>query len=512
MPTFPSSAEPDIHRVFAAPRSSWPLHGAAASRAIERLAAAALPPHTLMQRAGWAAARLAQALAPHAGQVQVLAATGNNGGDGLEAAFHLHHLGRAVCVALIGDPARLPADAAASLLRAQQIGVTVTSGLPARPARTSDLAIDALLGLGIRQGPHGEVAEAVAWLNRGDAPVLSLDLPSGLDADTGWLDDTVAATRCVRADHTLSLLTLKPSLFTAHGRDQVGEAWFCDLGVEPAQAADALLCGESAGMGPQPRRHAQHKGSFGSVHVVGGTRGMRGAAVLAARAALWAGAGRVYLRLLEADAPADSVALDPLTPELMFRTRLDDTAWEPGHVVACGCGGGDAVRPALPEVLGRARALVLDADALNAIAQDAQLRSLLAARAPRGWGTVLTPHPLEAARLLECGVDEVQADRLGAAKKLAAACGAVVVLKGSGSVITAPGDAPPAINPTGNALLGTAGTGDVLAGWIAALWAQGLEPRQAAMAAVFQHGLQADRWLAKQGGRPLTAGALLQPI
>lgn len=512
MPTFSDPPEPDIRRVFAVPRASWPLHGSAASRAAEQQAAATAPPHALMQRAGWASARLAQALAPHAGHIHVLAGTGNNGGDGLEAAFHLHRLGRKASVALIGDASRLPADAAASLARAQQAGVSITAGLPARTAEAADLAIDALLGLGIRQGPRGEVAEAVAWLNRSDACVLALDLPSGLDADTGWLDDPTAATRCVRADHTLSLLSLKPSLFTAHGRDQSGEAWFCSLGAEALPPPDALLCGDASATGLQPRRHAQHKGSFGNVHVVGGARGMRGAALLAARAALSTGAGRVYLRLLEPDAHGDSMALDPVLPELMFRTRLDDSAWAPGHVVVCGCGGGDAVGAALPELLSRAHALVLDADALNAIALDPQLRALLAARAPRGRDTVLTPHPLEAARLLDCRVDDVQAARLRAATQLAAACGATVVLKGSGSVIASPGDAPPSINPTGNALLGTAGTGDVLAGWIAALWAQGLDGRQAAIAATFQHGMQADRWLARHGGRPLAAGTLLQPI
>lgn len=511
MNTFRPAPEPDIHRVFAAPRRSWPLHGTAASRAVEQQAAGALPPHTLMQRAGWAAARLAQALAPHAGRIQVVAGAGNNGGDGLEAAFHLHRLGRAVSVALLGEAARLPPDAAASLARAQQAGVAISEGLPPQTAGAADLAIDALLGLGVRRGPRDAMAEAVAWLNRGEAAVLSLDLPSGLDADTGWLDEAATDTRCVRADHTLSLLTLKPSLFTAHGRDHAGAVWFCDLGAADTRSADAHLNGAAEGAPPQPRRHAQHKGSFGNVHVVGGASGMRGAALLAARAALHAGAGRVYVQLLDADAPGERVVLDPQAPELMFRSRLDASAWEPGSVVACGCGGGEAVRGALPQLLGRARALVLDADALNAIAADSQLRTLLAARASRGWPTVLTPHPLEAARLLGCRVDEVQADRLGAARRLARDSGAIVVLKGSGTVIAADGHAPPRINPTGNALLGTAGTGDVLAGWIAALWAQGLDGSRAAAAAVYQHGERAERWLAQHGGHPLTAGGLLQP-
>ncbi|WP_119154388.1 NAD(P)H-hydrate dehydratase [Caldimonas tepidiphila] len=487
----------------------WPLHGVAASRAIEAAAQAALPPHTLMQRAGLALARLAQAIAPHAAVVQVLAGPGNNGGDGLEAAMLLKRAGRDARVALLGDAARLPADAAASLQRALQAGVPITGELPALPANAGMLVIDALLGLGSSRPPEGCIAEAIAWMNAGGGPVLAADLPSGLDADTGRCAE--GASGCVRAHHTLALLTLKPGLFTGRGREQSGRIWFDPLGVALPPAADALLPSRAAVDALLPRPgHASHKGSRGDVLVVGGAPGMSGAALLAARAALLAGAGRVYLAPL-----GDAPGLGGSAPELMLRPELARAPRQLGGdpTVVCGCGGGDAVREVLPGLLSAAPRLVLDADGLNAVAADAALRGLLAGRSGRGQATVLTPHPLEAARLLGSSTAAVQHDRIAAATRLAAELGAVVVLKGSGSVIAAAG-ATPAINPSGNAALASAGTGDVLAGWLGGLWAQGLEARDAALAAVHAHGAAADSWLA--GGRPphapLTASRLIETL
>ena len=265
----------------------------------------------------------------------------------------------------------------------------------------------------------------------------------------------------------------------------------------PADKLAASLAVLSAPPEARPRLHASHKGSYGDVAVIGGAPGMAGAALLAARAALHHGAGRVFVGFLDPAAPA----LDPHRPDLMVR------AWDSLQLaqmaVACGCGGGDAVRRALPRALG-ARALVLDADALNAVGADPQLQALLAARGRRGAPTVLTPHPLEAARMLGTDTASVQADRLKAARELAQRFASVVVLKGSGSVIAAP-DGRVRINPTGNARLAIAGTGDVLAGWIAARLAAGEDALEAASAAVYLHGLAADRW---PGDRHLTASAL----
>ncbi len=484
------------------------LFDIAATRRIEIAHAAGLPAHTLMQRAGMATARLAMAITPHARTVWIACGPGNNGGDGFEAACELQRRGFAPVVTFCGDAARLPADAMASLRRARDAGVVIVHEPPAR----HDLAIDALLGIGSTRAPEGKMAEWLQLMRAAEAPLLSIDVPSGLNADTGVLvansanavdgakafsgdiqannKTTTAATR-----YCLSLLTLKPGLFTAHGRDAAGEVWFDDLGCATAvETSTAKLAGKPL---ITRRAHASHKGSYGDVAVIGGAPGMVGAALLAASAALHAGAGRVLVGLLDPHA----AAVDTQQPELMLRKveSLDLSAL----TVVCGCGGGNAVRALLPRVISTAKALVLDADALNAIALDMSLQQLLEARVRRGRATVLTPHPLEAARLLEASASEVQSDRLAAARSLAARFG-VVVLKGSGSVIAA-GAAAPIINLTGNARLATAGTGDVLAGMVGAALASGRSAMDAAREAVWRHGALADRW---PEDHPLTADGL----
>jgi ADP-dependent NAD(P)H-hydrate dehydratase / NAD(P)H-hydrate epimerase len=257
------------------------------------------------------------------------------------------------------------------------------------------------------------------------------------------------------------------------------------------------------------------------VAVVAGSSGMVGAAWLAASAALAAGAGRVFCSLLTPQ--VDATGWHPQQPEIMQRSRW----WlSPADVlgrttVVCGCGGGSAVAAALPPLLLHAGKLVLDADALNAIAADANLAQQLAARAGRGQATVLTLHPLEAARLLGQNTAAVQADRLGAASALAQRYGATVVLKGSGTVVASLG-AVPIINSSGNAALATAGTGDVLAGWLGGLWAQVTDgeawsaAQRTAATAVWQHGHAADRFLASLGNpanhTPLRASRLIETL
>lgn len=466
-----------------------PLHGLAATRTLEAQALRSVPPHTLMRRAGAAVARLALALAPHARVIRVWAGAGNNGGDGLEAALELQRLGKRTEVLLAGAPAT--DDARDALARARAGGVVIDPPQPTLLG-AADLAIDALLGLGASRAPTGAVAEAIRALNGLPCRVLAVDLPSGLHPDTGQ----PLGADCVRAAHTLTLLTLKPGLFTGQGRDLAGQVWLDELGggwsaIEPTAT---LIGGADA---PAPRRHAQHKGSFGDVAVVGGARGMAGAALLAGRAARAAGAGRVFVELLDPGA----APLDPLRPELMLRhgwTARQTPATLASFTVVAGCGGGDAIRAALPALLSHAARLLLDADALNAVAADTALQEVLRLRARRGAASVLTPHPLEAARLLGLdGAAPVQADRLAAAQALADRLQAVVVLKGSGSVIAAPGR-PPAINASGNAALATAGTGDVLAGWLGGHWAQRAEADplerawRAACQAVWQHGRAAE--------------------
>ncbi|MEY2890339.1 MAG: hypothetical protein RJA98_247 [Pseudomonadota bacterium] len=492
-------------RALPAPHPT-PLHGVAASRLIEAQALAASAPQALMHAAGQAVARLAQALAPHAPCFWVLAGPGNNGGDGLGAALALHRAGHRVGVTWLGDATRLPADAADAHARATAGGVPLHSNFPPLPA--GSLVIDALLGLGGLRAPEGRLAEAIHALNqRTDITVLAIDLPSGLNADTGQ----PLGTPCVVAQHTLSLLTLKPGLFTGQGRDLAGRVWQDTLGQDAllsATPATAQLTGTARGL-RRHRAHNSNKGSHGDVRVLGGAPGMVGAAWLAGRAALTAGAGRVHVHLLDDAAPA----LDDTRPELMVRHGADDEqiAHWTRDVVVCGCGGSTVVTPLLPAVLLHASRLVLDADALNALAAQADGAQQLAARAARGQATVLTPHPLEAARWLACSAAQVQAHRLFAAQTLADRTQCTVLLKGSGTVIAAPGRTP-WINSSGNAALATAGTGDVLAGWLGGLWAQvaaGSDTADmsqnkpfdialdiafnTAITAAYQHGLAADR-------------------
>ena len=463
------------------------LYNAAATRTREQLAAATLPPHTLMRRAGLAIAQLAQALHPHARTIWIACGPGNNGGDGIEAAIHLLQRGYQPRVTWLGQPDTVPPDTQASWERAVQAGVAFS----ATPPDHADLCIDALLGIGSTRAPEGRMGDWVRRMGDTTTPILAVDIPTGLHTDTG-----MAAPYCVQAHNTLSLLTLKPGLFTAQGRDSAGQVWLDDLGFSaPDTDATAFLGGTPI---LQPSiAHASHKGMRGDIAVIGGAPGMVGAALLAASAALHAGAGRVMVALLNGTA----LDVDALQPELMMRpfsTLALDTL-----TVACGCGGGTAVAGVMPEILRRVPRLVLDADALNCVAADPALMILLRSRAPHRK-TVLTPHPLEAARLLGCPTAMIQADRLAAAQQLADSLACTVVLKGSGTVIASLGQKP-FINPTGNGLLATGGTGDVLAGLLAARIAGGASEFEAAYSAAYNHGELADRW---PQDHALTAGRL----
>ena len=504
---------------------SQPLHSVGATRQIEQLAAAALPPHTVMQRAGLAVAQLAMALAPNAQCIWIACGPGNNGGDGFEAALRLHQWGKKVIVTWTGLPAgksESPADAQASRQRALAAGVVLAAEAPL----AFDLSVDALLGIGASLDPERDgTAQMQRWLDLmqgSTAPCLAVDIPTGLDADSGVSsrstnpelianNSRISSTRAV---FTLSLLTLKPGLFTGSGKDLTGEVWLAPLGSDTQAVAAhiepcAWLLGLDRARQPAKARAAQasHKGSFGDVAVIGGQSSktvathMTGAALLAARAALHAGAGRVFVALLGTDGPH----VDMLQPELMFRSL--DALNLKNQVVVCGCGGGEAVKSVIAQVLSSATKAVLDADALNAIADNTNLQTQLQARHARGYRTVLTPHPLEAARLAGCTTAAVQADRLGLAAQLARRFRCVVVLKGSGTIVAAP-DRISMVNASGNALLATAGTGDVLAGMVGAGMAGGLDDFDAACSAVFAHGRQADKWAAERPDDALTASAL----
>lgn len=453
--------------------ASRPLFSADALRELETRVALDLPPHTLMQRAGLAVARLALAVAPHARHIWVACGPGNNGGDGFEAAHHLKLLGKRTVVTCACDPRNLPWDAAASRRRALEAGVEMTESVPSG----FDLCIDALFGIGAIRQFQEPYLSWIKAINSSGSPVLAVDIPSGLNSDTG-----AACWPCVHADFTLSLLALKPGLFTAGGRDACGEIWLNSLNVSQPAKPCAVLNSQP---GPFIRKHNSHKGSFGDVAIVGGASGMEGAATLAATAALHGGAGRVYVCFLDS-------AVSPLSsqcPEVMCRSP-DGIIYQ-DLVVVAGCGGGNSIKVHLPRIILESSRLVLDADALNAIAADKALQQIVVARRPST--TVLTPHPLEAARLLNSSSHEVQANRTQAAQAIADRFACTVVLKGSGTIIASPGTMP-RINPTGNAKLATAGTGDVLAGLIGARIAGGGEAFEAACDSAYRHGSIADTW------------------
>ncbi len=476
------------------------LYSVAQLRAIERAAASQLAPGTLMRRAGEAAANAALALlAGGPGPVLVLAGPGNNGGDALDAAANLANAGIEVAVLqLAGSGARSP-EAAHALARAEASDARFIDALLDAPDWT--LAIDGLFGIGLARALDGPARALAEALNGAARPVLALDIPSGLDADSGAVvgPDGIA----VQASHTITFIGDKPGLHTCAGRDYAGTVLVAPLDIPPAllPAPEAQL-GELALFAHclRPRRHDSHKGSFGDVAIVGGARGMAGAPLLAARGALFAGAGRVFVAAIDPALQVDSVQ-----PEIMFRDAASYDSSRATLVLGPGMGDSENALALLGRALDGAAPLVIDADALNLIAGSGDLQRRLAARAAP---TLLTPHPLEAARLLGVSAAAIQAGRLAAARALATRFGAVAALKGSGTVIARPSGAL-VINPTGNPGLATGGSGDVLSGVCASLMAQGWPAWEAALGAVWLHGAAADR-LVSEGVGPigLTAGEL----
>ena len=474
------------------------LFSTAQIRAIETAAAASLPGGALMERAGRAATEAALGIAgpPGNAPVLVLAGPGNNGGDGLEVAANLAELGAHVTVVHLGSAEDRSPEAHRALLRAQAAGATFAAEVP---GGSFALVVDAMFGIGLSRPLAGRAAIMAAWASGLDCPVLSLDVPSGLDAETGALVGPGGV--AVAATHTVTFIGDKPGLHTADGKAHAGEVIVASLGIDqgmfPAPVAransPALFASRLSKRGANT-----HKGSFGNVAVAGGARGMGGAPLLSARAALYAGAGRVFALFLD-DAPA----LDAMQPELMCRSAAGFDYGSATIVAGPGLGTSPDAVHVLLRALDSPHGLVLDADALNLLATSTDLQQRLAARG----NAILTPHPLEAARMLGMTSAIVQADRMAAANELAKRFNAVVILKGAGSVI-AHGDEI-VINGTGNPGLATAGSGDVLAGICGSLLAQGWPAWEAALGATWIHGQAADDLVAQgEGPIGLTAGEL----
>jgi hydroxyethylthiazole kinase-like uncharacterized protein yjeF len=425
-----------------------------------------------MERAGAAAAEGAARLASDREKdVLVLAGPGNNGGDARIVAERLRGQFFRVCLA------EKPADLA-------------------ERARWG-LVIDGLFGIGLARELEGDYARLVAYANSQSCPVLALDIPSGLHSDTGRVLGCA-----VRASHTITFIALKPGLLTLDGPDYCGELSVADLGVEVGRAG-AWVASPELFRGALKRRPRNfHKGMAGSVAIVGGAAGMGGAPLLAARAALKLGAGRVYVGMLEA-----TLAVDPGAPELMIRHADDALGLElEALVIGPGLGEGERAETLLAAALTSELPCVLDADALNLISENPDLRQACARRSAE---TLITPHPAEAGRLLAESTAAVQADRVKAARMLAGNLNAHVVLKGAGSILVAR-DGHWFINTTGNPGMSSAGMGDVLSGILGALLAQGLSGESALVLGAHLHGAAADE-LARSGIGPvgMTAGEVI---
>ncbi|MGH6612096.1 MAG: NAD(P)H-hydrate dehydratase [Burkholderiaceae bacterium] len=454
-----------------------PLYTVAELREIERRAQRDLPPGALMTRAGKAAAqRIGALVAGKRSSICVLAGPGNNGGDGYVTATELQSVHDVTCVQ-VTKPAADDAGRAFEAWRTS--GGTTVTVLPS--TETFDVVVDALLGIGQTRPLQGALLTATQWINQQSTHIIAIDVPSGLDADRGsW----VGGVRGVNADETITFIGDKSGLHTGDGVDAAGVVTVDSIGVQTTARSIALLDPSDFAPITASRRRNTHKGTYGNTLIIGGNTGMVGAALLAARAALHIGAGRVFVDCIG----APEFRVDPMQPELMFRpyASVDDMQ---AIIIGCGLGVDDAARRALQWALDSDASLVIDADALNLLARGPALAECLAARSAP---TVLTPHPLEAARMLEVAADDVQLDRIGSARELASRYRSIVVLKGAGTVIAQVSERC-AINPTGGPVLATPGTGDVLAGMIGGLIAQSFDPWQATLGAVWLHGRSADQ-------------------
>jgi ADP-dependent NAD(P)H-hydrate dehydratase / NAD(P)H-hydrate epimerase len=446
------------------------------------------PGIALMESAGAAVAERARALAPEGGRVLILCGPGNNGGDGFVAARHLAEAGRAVEVVLLGARADLKGDAA---LAARAWTGPVREGAPdALPA--ADLVVDALFGAGLSRDLDGAARALVEAVNGAGLPVLAVDVPSGVDGDTGAVRGAA-----IRASETVTFVAFKPGHLLLPGRDLCGRLHLADIGAgEAALATGLAACGPALHRnGPElwgdafPRLSGEsHKYTRGHALVLSGPATRTGAARLAARGALRAGAGLVTVAsppaaLAENAAHLTAIMLRPCESaddldDLLTDERLNAILLGPG----LGTGEGTRERVAVAAAAGRG--LVLDAAALTSFA--GQAASLAAHIADGGARAVLTPHAGEFARLFQ-GTDAGGGDKLARARTAAALTGAVVVLKGADTVVAGP-DGRAAINGHGSPYLGTAGSGDVLGGLIAGLLAQGMAPFEAACAGVWLHG------------------------
>jgi len=470
------------------------LHDAATLRQVEAESAASGDPFALMQRAGQAGWRQLLGHWPDAQQVVVACGSGNNGGDGYVLAAHALESGRGIRVVRVAAPASALAKRACAAF--ESAGGVCTNDITA--IASADVVVDAVFGIGLSRAPEGAVAGLIDAINTSERPVLALDVPSGVDADSGNVPGAA-----VRATVTLQFLSAHPGLETGAAIDFRGESAVDALGIamDRRDAKAFALSADGLVEWLRPRARDSHKGTYGHVLCVGGDHGSGGAIALCAQAALRSGAG-----LVSVATRAEHIgALIGIRPEIMAASVENASGLEGlierADVIAIGPGlGQQAWGTALwKAVLDSDKPLVIDADALN-----------LLAREPRSLppDTVLTPHPGEAARLLECSIAEVQADRYAAAQKLVACFGCVIVLKGAGTIVTAP-ERKPWVITAGNPGMAVGGMGDLLTGVIAALRAQKLPAFDAAACGALLHAVAGDDAAADGGERGLLPSDLL---
>lgn len=458
--------------------------------------------YTLMKRAGEAALRYLRTRFPVAHRIVVVCGAGNNGGDGYVLARFAQAAGLTVCTLAATPPDRLHGDARQAYEDLCASGAQVQS-YAADLLAEGEVIVDALLGTGLSGPAREDVARVIRDINSSGRPVLAVDVPSGLDSDTGVpLGDTV------RADCTVTFVGLKTGLFIGNGPEFAGTVFFDDLEIAADQAGapparlERIL--DSTLQKALPRRaRSAHKGDFGRVLIVGGGIGMPGAVRLAGEACLRVGAGLVTVAVAPENVPAIAAG----RPELICLPLEDaaalSEAFERADVIAIGPGLGRTpwARSVLDEALGAGRPLVIDADALNIVAER---------HTPARADWVLTPHPGEAARLLDTDTGEVQRDRLAALERLVKRYGGTVVLKGAGTLVGAPGRTP-ALCERGNPGMATAGTGDVLTGTIAGILAQCRDAWLAARVGVLVHAMAGDA-AAHAGERGLLASDVVREL
>jgi NAD(P)H-hydrate epimerase len=450
----------------------------------------------LMHKAGRAAFTVLHQRWPEAKHVHLFCGAGNNAGDGYELARLALAFGYHVSVHSMVDETLLTGNALATYQAYVSAGGEVFSFSTANFIEPGSVIIDALFGIGLNRPLADNYITVIDFINRSTCPVLALDIPSGLYADSGYV-----LGRAVKADVTVTFLGLKAGLFTGEAADYVGEIALAELDLPHALFAEMCPAGYLLKKITLPKRsRSAHKGHFGHVLLVGGNHGFSGAIRLAAEAALRSGAGLVSVATRE----RHSAFLNIARPEIMCHGVEEpeqlSLLLEKASVVVIGPGLGqdDWAQNLFNSVLNTAKPCVVDADALNLLAQQPSHRT--------NW--LLTPHPGEAARLLQCTTADIATDRYAAVTALQRQFGGVCLLKGAGSLIT---DAEENIyvSTTGNPGLASGGTGDVLAGVLGALIAQGLAPPDAAKVGVYVHGQAADIVATKCGERGLLASDLL---